>query len=246
VSDPLPDEPPRLPEPDPDELAASFRRRLPDPEPDTTTETQAPRNPAVVQDATENETERPNLTLGQTIKRVCVAFSDIRDEKKRRYAAAMGVLGTSVRACEAIGIDQSTPYTKQWREDAALQEALATTAQEMYGAVLEAEIDRRAVAGVWKPAGWHKGEPGGFVKEYSDLLLIFRAKGLMRERYGDQVRLTGTFANLDVNQLSDDQVRRLAAGENAASVLGSVPIPRRLPAPEPLPNVVAGEGDGGA
>ena len=43
--------------------------------------------------------------------------------------------------------------------------------------ILEDEVDRRAVEGVEKPVGWHKGKPGGYVREYSDTLLIFLLKG---------------------------------------------------------------------
>jgi hypothetical protein len=71
------------------------------------------------------------------------------------------------------------------------------------------------------------------------------ASKLLPKEYGDRLEVSGTFANLDVRQLTDDQVRRLADGEAPASVLTAV-IPRALPAPEPLPNVVAGDDDAGA
>lgn len=74
------------------------------------------------------------------------------------------------------------------------------------------------------------------------------ASKLLPREYGDRIELTGAFANLDVAALSDDQVRRLAAGEHPASVFGAAleAMPKkRLPArAEPLPNVVAGEGEG--
>lgn len=177
----------------------------------------------------------PHLDLFPAISQVSEAFRHIAEPKKRLFAAAMALMGTATKAAAAVGISLGTPYSRQWREDAELQAALEL-AEEMYGHVLEAEIDRRAVEGVWKPTGWYKGAPGGYVREYSDLLLIFRAKGLMREKYGDQVRLTGAFANLDVSKLTNDQVSRLAAGEHPASVLGPGLGPQRLlPGPKPGP-----------
>jgi hypothetical protein len=71
------------------------------------------------------------------------------------------------------------------------------------------------------------------------------ASKLLPKEFGDRLEVSGTFANLDVRQLTDDQIRRLSDGEAPASVLTAV-IPRALPAPEPLPNVVAADDDTGA
>ncbi len=51
-------------------------------------------------------------------------------------------------------------------------------AKEEVADLLEAEAWRRAVEGVEKPVGWYKGKPGGYVREYSDTLLIFPLRGL--------------------------------------------------------------------
>jgi hypothetical protein len=178
------------------------------------------------------QTEAKNVipTLGQMIEGIGEAFGNIRHEKKRQYAAAMALLGTSVRACEAVGVNRGTPYTAQWREDTELQAALAV-AQEMYGQVLEAEIDRRAVQGIWKPTGWYQGEPGGYIREYSDLLLIFRAKGLMPDKYKDRVELRGGLSLIDYSRLRDDQLARIAAGEHPLAVLSSEPVRARIAGP---------------
>jgi hypothetical protein len=40
----------------------------------------------------------------------------------------------------------------------------------------KAEVRRRAVEGVEEPVGWWRGQPGGYVRKYSDNLLMFRIK----------------------------------------------------------------------
>lgn len=48
--------------------------------------------------------------------------------------------------------------------------------------LLEAEVHRRAVEGWVEPTGWYKGVPGGYVRRFSDVLLIFKLKGALRSR----------------------------------------------------------------
>lgn len=48
--------------------------------------------------------------------------------------------------------------------------------------LLEAEVHRRAVEGWVEPTGWYKDVPGGYVRRFSDVLLIFKLKGALRSR----------------------------------------------------------------
>ncbi len=41
--------------------------------------------------------------------------------------------------------------------------------------------------GVEEPVRWYKGEAGGMVRKYSDVLLIFLLKGLRPDKYKDRV-----------------------------------------------------------
>lgn len=66
-------------------------------------------------------------------------------------------------------------------------EVAKLTAQEL----LVEEGRRRALEGVEEPTGWYKGEPGGFVKRYSDSLLIFLIKGAFPDIYKDRHEHTG-------------------------------------------------------
>ncbi len=56
-------------------------------------------------------------------------------------------------------------------------------AKECAADLIEAEALRRAVHGTVKPTGWYKGVPGGYIREYSDILAIFLLKGLRPEKY---------------------------------------------------------------
>ena len=75
---------------------------------------------------------------------------------------------------------------------------------------------------VQKPVGWYKGKPGGTVREYSDILLIFLLKALRPEKYRERVDVRGVLAHLDISRLPDELVARPAAGENPISVLAPV------------------------
>ncbi len=77
------------------------------------------------------------------------------------------------------GIERNTPYTAQWRDDLELQEALRQ-AERMSADLMEDEVYRRAVEGVTEPTGWYQGEPGGYVKRFSDNLLMFRLRLLLK------------------------------------------------------------------
>jgi len=55
---------------------------------------------------------------------------------------------------------------------------------------VEAEIRRRGIKGVDEPV-FYQGEVCGYVRKFSDLLLIFRAKALMPEKYRERHEVTG-------------------------------------------------------
>ncbi len=148
-------------------------------------------------------------------------FSEIQHPKKRAFLIAYGETGKKGLAAELAGIDRSAIYQPGWRDDPEFQEALKY-AREMAADILEEEAFRRAVEGVEKPAGWYKGKPGGYVREYSDVLLMFQLKALRPEKYRERVDVRGVFAHLDVSLLPDELVARLAAGENPITVLAPI------------------------
>ena len=147
-------------------------------------------------------------------------FPEIKDRKKRAYVIGVMETGNRTQAAVAAGVGASTPYTLQWRNDAALQAALVL-ADECAGDLMEAEAYRRGVSGVDEPVGWYKGEAGGMVRRYSDILLIFLLKGIRPEKYRERMEVRGALANLDVSALPDAVIARLAKGEHPMSVLSS-------------------------
>jgi hypothetical protein len=142
---------------------------------------------------------------------------------QRALLAAFRKTGNVRLACEAAKVGRSSHY--RWlNRDPAYREAFAVAKEEVAD-LLEAEAHRRAVEGVEKPVGWHKGKAGGCVREYSDTLLIFLLKGLRPEKYRERVEMRGALANLDLNQLPDEAIERIANGEHVISVLASM-VPR--------------------
>ena len=147
-------------------------------------------------------------------------FSEIQHPKKRAFLAAYSLLASKLRASQAVGIDKSLIYTPNWLNDQQFQDALEV-AHRMALDVLEDEVTRRAVEGVEEPVGWYKGEPGGYVRRFSDTLLIFRLKGELPEKYAERVQLSGGLATLNIDALPDDLLERMARGEHPLSVLNS-------------------------
>ena len=64
------------------------------------------------------------------------------------------------------------------------------------------------------------------------MLLIFLLKVLRPEKYRERVELRGALANLDLSQLPDHLLERIANGEHPLSVLASAidEEPKALPA----------------
>lgn len=147
------------------------------------------------------------------------AFRHIRHPKKRAFLRAVVETGTVVRAARAAGINRDTVYSDQWRHDREFQDALAQ-ARVMAADLMEDEVYRRAVEGVKKPTGWHKGKPGGYIREYSDLVLMFSLKAVKPE-YRDQVQAQGaTIVIPDMGRLPQPIVKRIADGED----VGRAPV----------------------
>ena len=68
---------------------------------------------------------------------------------------------------------------------------------------------------------------GGTVTEYSDILNIFLLKGLRPEKYQERLgmEVKDTLAHIDLSQLPDHLLARIAAGEHPLAVLASsVPV----------------------
>lgn len=106
-----------------------------------------------------------------------------REDGKDRFLAAFARLGTVTRAAEECGLSRQAHYN--WLaedENYALRfgQAKAEATDRILG-----EIRRRAIEGVDEPI-FYKGQKVATVKRYSDVLLIFLAKGEMPDKFKDR------------------------------------------------------------
>ncbi len=114
-----------------------------------------------------------------------------RHDRKTKFLQCLAETGVINFACVKTGVNRST--VRAWQEDdplfgAAFNEALAISTE-----VMEAEAIRRATKGWTRPA-IQSGRLVGYVREYSDILLIFMLKARRPEVYRDRydVRVQGT------------------------------------------------------
>lgn len=146
-------------------------------------------------------------------------FLDIKNCKQRAFLTAFRECGNVRAACEAAGIARSSHY--RWlNSDQAYQDAFEIATDDAVD-LLEAEARRRAIEGWDEPVGWYKGEAGGVVRRYDSTLLIFLLKGMRPERYADRVELKTALSRIDLTQLPDHLLERIANGEHPLAVLAS-------------------------
>lgn len=146
---------------------------------------------------------------------------EITNSKQRAFLSAFRESGNVRLACEVAGVARSSHY--RWlRDEPAYQEAYGVDLENAAD-ILEAEAYRRAVEGVEEPVGWYRGEAGGTVRKFSDSLTMFLLKGLRPERYGNrpELRAAKALENLDLTQLPDPLLERIANGEHPLAVLAS-------------------------
>ncbi len=147
-------------------------------------------------------------------------YNSVRHQKKRAYLLALSFCGNVTLAAKAAGIDRATVYVwrngKAGRENSHGDEAFRSAeamAKEMAADRLEEEAWRRAVEGVEEPVGFYKGEPGAYVRRYSDTLLIFLLKGLRPEKYRERYEHSGGDKPIPVMVVR----RETATGTNQAA-----------------------------
>jgi len=158
-------------------------------------------------------------------------------ERARLVSAVLDLVadGSTYRnACVTLGIPRPTVWRWMQADPGALDRyaiARESNARQMADETLEIS-----------DAATNEGERVARLRVDTRKWL---ASKLLPREFGDRIELTGTFANLDLRQLTDDQIRRLSDGEAPASVLVAT-IPRALPATVPLPNEVAADDEDGA
>jgi hypothetical protein len=109
--------------------------------------------------------------------------------KQRGFLAAYAANGGNISAaCREAECERKSYWHWVNHKDEAQREmfksALADSHEQACQS-LEDEATRRAVQGIDKPV-FYQGEQCGTIREYSDVLLIFRMKGALPEKYGDK------------------------------------------------------------
>src|SRR3972149_832140 len=102
---------------------------------------------------------------------------------RQEFLDALSTLAHVERACKVAQIEKRTAYNHR-RKDPEFRKAWDKALKDAVP-VLENEAMRRAIYGVRKPV-YQQKELVGFVREYSDTLLIFMLKGLKPARYRDK------------------------------------------------------------
>lgn len=116
-------------------------------------------------------------------------------------------------ACDVAGVSRKTAYAHR-QSDPEFGESWEQAIEKALDKA-EAELYRRATEGTLRPV-FQGGEEVGEIREFSDTLLIFMLKSRRRATYGDRLAL-----ELDLSNASDEQLKRITAGEDPKRVLAN-------------------------
>lgn len=106
-------------------------------------------------------------------------------EAREKFLDALAEGLTADKAADRIGVNVRTIYA--WREKDIEFDAAWARAYKLGTDTLESEARRRAFEGTLKPV-FHQGVECGYVREYSDTLLIFLMKSRDPHRFCDRTR----------------------------------------------------------
>ena len=148
-------------------------------------------------------------------------FPEVEHYTRRAFLYAYLETMNKRMAARSLGIGEWTPHSVSWKQDEPFMLA-CTSIEEAIGDSLEREAYRRGVEGVEEPTGWYKGVPGGYVKKFSDSLLLALLKAYRPDKYREKVEVRGLLANLDMNKLPHEAIERIARGEPTLAVLADL------------------------
>jgi len=127
------------------------------------------------------------------------------EEKRADFLEALKETGTVVKAASRVDMSTTRLYELRAEDDDLKKDW--DEAQKIGDGVLlqgmEKECDRRAMKGTAKPV-FYKGKAIGFVREYSDTLLMFRMKKL-NPAYAKQVLVGDKEAPLRIRLVAEGE-----------------------------------------
>ena len=117
----------------------------------------------------------------------------IRHPRKRAFLAAYCRVGTISEAARIAGVNRLSHYDWMVRDERYAE--VFEQAQEIAADYLEAVARQRATEGWLEPVFYH-GEVVGYVRKFSDQLLMFTLRALRPEKFRENatIRHTGTGA----------------------------------------------------
>ena len=175
--------------------------------------------------------------------------NNFQHPKKRAFLAAHSVTGNVTKAAEAADIDRQLHY--YWLKNDTDYAAAFNDTKGQYQERLEAGADRRAVEGVKEPIFDRNGKQvlgkdgkPMYRYKYSDILLMFRLKGIDPDKYAERrkvdtnVNHTGSIKHY--NELTPAERERRTEAMLLTSALsrqlqtGAIKLLPGLPRPEYL------------
>lgn len=118
-------------------------------------------------------------------KKVARVEQPAAQHKGDAFLEALADTGIILRACEITKTPRSNVYL--WRKDPDFEARFQLAVDEATER-LELEARRRAFEGTDKPV-YQGGQLVGYVREYSDTLLIFTLKALKPDKYRDNAKI---------------------------------------------------------
>ena len=112
-------------------------------------------------------------------------FQEVKHPEKRALLRAYGKYGTILAAIQEAGCTYGSHY--HWMHNDEEYPALFERAKAIFCDRLDEEVFRRAVRGIEQPV-FYCGKEVGKIRKYSDILLIFAAKGAMPQKYNTERR----------------------------------------------------------
>jgi hypothetical protein len=145
-----------------------------------------------------------------------------RGNRQKQFLEQYARCGNLTEAARKCRIDRNRHY--DWLQDPEYEAKFANAYAQACD-IVDGEIRRRGVTGILKPV-FYKGEKVGSIREYSDTLLIFLAKGMMPDKYAQfikgDIEHSGTISRaIDFAELSDEQLDTLQKWTRAAVGSGS-------------------------